>query len=354
MFGRAVHRLAVALACVAVALGAFSCGGAARAPAPDAPARHTGPPLIGSNTKQSCAYSSHSVKTLAGFDKLVHADTQCVIVFNNAAPKWRGWENPWFLGHTNPDVNWAKWATTPGTDRQLVITQNLIPSSLNKTNWRYQGARGAFVAHAKRLAQNLVAAGLGDSVIRLAHEANGVWTNDNIGKTSSDFDAWRKTWRKTVLAMRSVPGADFRFDWCVNAGVRAIPLKYFYPGSDVVDIVGIDAYDAGIKDLGPGRKRWETIYKRPLGIKDVLHFARAHHKPLSFPEWGIAAPAQSTLTAGDDPAYLQGLARVVRGNRVAYQAYFYAHQYATGLAKSSKSLRVYRQRFGQRGDSAGH
>ena len=351
------RQLPAALLCAAVSLGAFSCGGASSSPAPgDGPpppsGRTTGPPLIGTNTKQSCAYSSHSVKKLTDFDRLVGRNTQCVIVFNNVSKNWRSWENPWFLGLKDPDHNWANWATTPNTDRQLVITQNMIPSGLNKTNWRQAGARGAFVQHAKRLAQNLVAAGLGDSVIRLGHEANGVWTNDNIGKTSRDFDMWRKYWRKIVLAMRSVPGAAFKFDWCVNAGVRPIPLKYFYPGSDVVDIVGIDAYDAGIKDVGPGRKRWKVIYNRPLGIREVLRFARAHHKPLSFPEWGLAAPAKATLTAGDDPAYVNGIARVVRHRRVAYQAYFYAHEYAPGLAKSSKSLRAYRMRFGQAGDSA--
>jgi Glycosyl hydrolase family 26 len=358
MFGRVKRRLPTAILCAAAAFGAFSCGGATSSPAPgrgqppQPSGRHTGAPLISVNSKQSCAYSSHSVKKLARFDKLVHRDTQCVIVFNNASKDWRNWENPWFLGHTNPDVNWANWATTPGTDRQLVITQNMIPTSLTKAGWRESGARGAFVPHAKRLAQNLVAAGLGDSVIRLGHEANGVWTNDNIGKTSRDFDAWRRYWRKIVVTMRSVPGAAFKFDWCVNAGVRPIPLKYFYPGSDVVDIVGIDAYDAGIKGVGAGGKRWRVIYNRPLGIRDVLRFARAHHKPLSFPEWGLAAPAESTLTAGDDPAYVNGIARVVRHRRVAYQAYFYAHQYAPGLAKSSKSLRAYRKRFGQAGDSA--
>jgi hypothetical protein len=351
------RQLPTAFLCAAVSLAAIGCGGASSTPAPgDGPpapsGRHTGPPLIGVNTKQSCAYSSHSVSKLAAFDRLVRRDTQCVIVFNNVSKNWRNWENPWFLGHNDPDHNWAAWATAPNTDRQLVITQNMIPSVLNKTNWRQAGARGAFVNHAKRLARNLVAAGLGDSVIRLGHEANGVWTNDNIGKTSSDFDAWRRYWRQIVLAMRSVPGAAFKFDWCVNAGVRPIPLKYFYPGSDVVDIVGIDAYDAGIKGVRPGRKRWKVIYNRPLGIREVLRFARAHHKPLSFPEWGLAAPAKATLTAGDDPAYVNGIARVVRHRRVAYQAYFYAHQYAPGLAKSSKSLRAYRKRFGAAGDSA--
>ncbi len=43
--------------------------------------------------------------------------------------------------------------------------------------------------------------------------------------------------------MRSVPGASFRFDWTINAGYRPIPFNDYYPGNDVVDIIGMDVYD---------------------------------------------------------------------------------------------------------------
>ena len=45
--------------------------------------------------------------------------------------------------------------------------------------------------------------------------------------------------------MKSVPGANFTFDWCVNAGYRAINLNAYYPGDDVVDVVGVVAHDVG-------------------------------------------------------------------------------------------------------------
>ncbi len=299
------------------------------------------------DAKRVCAYTGHSIATLQQFDALVGRNVDCAEIFSNSSTTWADWENPWFLHASNPDNDWKAWATAPGTSRQLVISQNLFPASENAWDWRTAGAAGDYEAHAQALARNLVAAGLGDAVIRLSPEANGDWNSDSIGSTKADFDLWREFWRNTVLAMRSVPGANFSFDWCINAHVRPIPLGDFYPGDDVVDIVGIDAYDSGVPI---GQPRWATIFGWADGIEDVLDFSRAHGKPLSIPEWGVA-PADSNLSGGDDPAYVDGIAGVVRQNPVAYQAYFYRYGYATQLAQGTASLEAYRRHFGDGGDS---
>src|SRR4051812_37978882 len=281
---------------------------------------------------------------------MVGRDIDCALVYNDASPDWAGWENPWFLHHPDPNLNWARWATAPGTSRRLIITQNLFPSSENNADWRHAGARRDYAAHAAALARNLVAAGLGDAIIRLGHEANGTWYPDSIGSTDGDFALWVAFWRTTVTAMRSVPGANFRFDWCVNAAWRPIALSKFYPGDDVVDIVGIDAYDSGVQPTVADR--WSTIWSRTGGVRDVLSFATAHGKALSIPEWGVGTADQS-LAGGDDAAYVDGIAGVVRDNRVAYQAYFSNYQWATQLANGPLSLAAYRRHFGVDGDAVG-
>jgi glycosyl hydrolase family 26 len=299
--------------------------------------------------KRVCAYSSHSIASLNALSRSIGRDVDCAVVFNNASPDWAGWQKPWFTRSPPADHNWTAWATAPGKHRTLIISQNLFPSSLNGTNWRQAGASGAFTGHAKTLARNLVAAGLGHSVIRLSHEANGTWGPDNIGSNDAQFAQWRQFWRNTVLAMKSVPGAHFKFDWTINARVRPISLAKFYPGDDVVDIVGIDAYDVGVP---PGQNRWTTLYNSPDGIGDVVRFARAHGKPLSFPEWGIGPQGGAQQAGGDDPAYVNGIARVVRKNDTAYQAYFYSGAYQAQLKRSPRSLAAYRRHFGANGDSA--
>jgi hypothetical protein len=306
--------------------------------------------LLGGSSRPSTrvCVSAQSRSAIAAFGKLVGRPIDCALVFNDAAPDWAGWVRPWFTNHPYDDLNFGRWATAPG--HELIITQNLFPSTVAATDWRDAGARGDYARYARELARNLVAAGLGNSVIRLGHEANGTWYPDSIGTTPRDFARWREFWRKTVVAMRSVPGAHFRFDWCVNAAVRNIPLNDYYPGDDVVDIVGVDAYDVGVHSL---RDRWPAIYKRPGGVRDVLEFAKAHRKPLSIPEWGVGpASDRAYLPGGDDPGYVNGIAAVVRGNDVAYQSYFFKHEWADQLLRSPASLAAYRRHFGARGDSA--
>ena len=312
------------------------------------PAAATASPSDPLDAKQTCVYVG-PIAPLAGFDALVGRPTDCAMVYNDASPDWAGWEDPWFTHHPDPNYNWVKWQqAVPG--RRLIITQNLFPSELNNTDWRSAGAAGAYTDHARKLAQRLVAVGQGNAVIRLAHEANGDWYADSIGNTDRQMQQWRQFWRKTVKAMQSVPGANFKFDFCVNAGYRAIPLSDYYPGNDVVDIIGIDAYDSASK-LPAGAARWQALYDQPGGIHEVLDFAKAHGKPLSIPEWGIGPTGDKYLSAGDDPAYVDGIASVVRNNNVAYQSYFYSHQWATQLANSPRSLAAYRAHFGSGGDS---
>jgi hypothetical protein len=301
-------------------------------------------------SKADCIYAANDIGVLEGFERLVNRQFDCALVFNNAAADWPGWEKPWFLTNQDPRYNWATWATAPGTHRQLVITNNLFPTEVNGSDWLTAGAAGAYEGHARALARNLVAAGLGNSVIRLAHEANDTSYPYSLDSSNQDLVKWRQFWRRTVLAMRSVPGAHFLFDWCINAHQRPIPLSQWYPGDDVVDIVGIDAYDAGVP---AGQDRWQTIYNQSDGIRDVLSFARAHGKPVSLPEWGLWTPGPPSLGGADDAAYVNGIANVVRSNRVAYQSYFYNLDSQTLLRSDPLSLSAYRRHFGAGGDSAG-
>lgn len=260
---------------------------------------------------------------------------QCAVVFNDAAPDWTSWERPWFVAHGDPNLNWGRWATTPGTSRLLVISQSLTPDSVLRTDWRRRGATGAYDRHFTALARNLIAAGLGRSVIRLAHEANYEGSKNPVGARHDQRVQWRRFWRRAARTMRRVPGARFRFDWTINAHWQPIPLAEIYPGNDAVDIVGIDAYDAGVT---VSRNRWHVIRTQQNGIADVARFARRHGKPLSLPEWGLMPRGPRWLGGGDDPAYVDGIASTLRTNRVAYQAYFYAGDTRAQLRRSPRSL----------------
>lgn len=299
------------------------------------------------NAKQQCVYSAHEISILDQFDRLVGQQVNCAMVFNDATSTWAQWAHPWFINYTNePNYNWSQWATAPGTSRRLIITQNLFPSSLVGTDWLQRGAAGDFTQYATQLAQSLVAAGLGNSVIRLSPEANGTWKQDSLGTTPAQWHLWDEFWSKTVLAMRAVPGAHFAFDWCVSALWRALPLNEIYPGNKVVDIIGVDAYDTG--NLGStDAARWAHVDTAPFGLEAIRNFARAQGKPLSVPEWGVSLKSMSD-GFGDDPTFVAGIAKFVQDNNVAYQSYFFKYGYAIQLHAGTRSLAAYKSGFGAR------
>jgi hypothetical protein len=274
--------------------------------------------------------------------------------FIDADPTWEAWDHPWILNDRRnaPQYDWTDWLAADRAHRFLVLTIGLIPSDLQGEDWLGAGATGAYDQYARVLARNLIAAGMGAVTIRLGHEANGTWYPDSIPDTSFGDLLWVQFWRNTVNAMRSVPGAHFRFDWTVNAGYRRIPLNAFYPGNQYVDVIGVDAYDTDADSYtGP---RLTAVLHQPDGLLAVRAFARAHHKPLSVPEWGIgpAAPPGQPGTGGSDPAYINALARIFRSGGVLYQGYFPAGVYGRELIDSPASLSAYRRQFGRGGNDA--
>jgi hypothetical protein len=293
-------------------------------------------------SKEACAYSAHSIATLNAFGAMVGHQMSCAMVYVDQTTTWQQWETPWILSPPSADTNWVSWATTPGANRQLVITQDLIPSDVATSDWLDAGAAGDYESYAQTFAQNLVAAGLGNSIIRLAPEANGNWFADSLGTTPEQWAQWVQFWRNTVIAMRSVPGANFQFDWCINYLYRDLPLSEIYPGNDVVNIIGIDVYDDG--NLGStGAARWNKADTGADGVQALVQFAAANGKPISIPEWGVDTVAHGG--GGDDPAFVNGIASVVANNPTAYQSYFYKDTWAQQFAPGTQSVAAYAADF---------
>jgi hypothetical protein len=307
---------------------------------------------MGSGKKQVCAYSQNQTAMLPTFAALVgRAAVDCGMVYVNSTD-WAGWDSPWFLHYTDPDYNWATWVhNSPANDpRQLIVNTTLIPSSLASADWRAEGAAGDFDSYDQALAQNLIGAGLSNAIIVLAPEANGNWEYDYIGSTASQIADWIQAWRNTVIAMRSVPGANFQFVWTVNNRVPATPFASYYPGDDVVDIIGDDAYDSGVTD---DANDWSEVSASVDGVNALVAFAQAHGKPVAFPEWGVGVRNTSNLAGNDDPGYLNGFANVIASNDVAFQSYFFNYEWETELQQGPASLAAYQAAFGDGGWAVG-
>ncbi len=300
------------------------------------------------DTKTTCLYTAGSVSALTSFARLTGRPVNCVLLFNDANTTWAEWDKPWFTEPSAADADWRGWLRADPAGRRVVLSQEMVPDDV-PSNWRELGAAGAYDGYARQLAASLVAAGMGNAVVRLGHEMNGTWYHDSLGNDPAQYGDWSAYWARIVRAMRSVPGAHFLFDWNVNAGYRNIPPASYYPGDSVVDVIGIDMYDSGM----PGNPRnpavrWARLNSEPGGLAELVAFARKHGKPLSFPEWGVVDASGGGV--GDDPAYVTGIASAIKDNDVVYQVYF---DRATGgvmmLKDAPRSLRLWVKYFGPRG-----
>jgi hypothetical protein len=288
--------------------------------------------IIAGNSKANCIYLNavNGVLTAAELSQVEAATGvtyNCIEQFADGEPQWSDWENPWLTATVSD--GWDSWlAASP--DHQLVLGLNLVPNSVspsgNPTNtaWEAVCASGVYDQYAVTLAQNLVAEGAGNSVIRLGKEFNGDWENDFIGNpTDSNYSTeianWDACYQNEVTAMRSVSGEHFLFDWNPNTCVTSFPLAQVYPGNAYVDIIGADFYDADcLSGESAAAEGWNALYtldgNSQVSLSAIVAFAKEEGKPLSIPEWGEVS--------GDDSTYMSGVISVVQNNDVAYQSYF--------------------------------
>ncbi len=282
---------------------------------------------------------------LSNAEAAVGVPVSCVSAYVNGAVSWFQWENPWV---SEPQKGYTAWVAEDPKVRQLVLQVDLIPQSLEDPSdplgWEQLCADGQFDTHARQLGKNLVAAGLGHSVIRLGAEMNGPWETDFVGTTSVEQNQWAKCFAAEVTAMRQAPGGHFLFVWNPNACTENIPYSNFYPGNAYVDIVGLDLYNQICTAPSSASITWDQLVHEPAGLASFEAFARAHHKPMSFPEWGLVQ-----ATNGDDPAYVDGIGSTFTKGDFAFESYFDAGDSGTlQLGPSTPhSLAAFQKWFGK-------
>jgi len=189
---------------------------------------------------------------------------------------------------------WARWRTGRD-DRMFVLNVPMLERNeehVSDTEVRLllrQGAAGRFDHHFRALAERLVRLKVPDTVIVLGWEMNGTTYTHRCGP---DPQAWKTYWNRIVTAMRAVPGQRFRFDFAPSRGRDAVPWTQCYPGDDSVDIVGMDSYDQ------PAGVTFDEQVNEPYGLQAQVNFAKAHGKPVSYPEWGL-------FRNGDNAEYMR-------------------------------------------------
>ncbi len=247
-----------------------------------------------------------------------------------SSDSWDSIESPtWFVNQWN------------GSGARLVLSVPMLPGSGATLA---QGATGAYNSNFRVLAEQLVAAGAGNAIVRLGWEMNGNWfpwsiENGNAG----NYAAY---WRQIVDTMRLV-SPNFQFDFCPNDGSShvdgaALNPESAYPGDAYVNYIGLDVYDESwVPGSSLEANRWTGYLNQPYGLEWQRSFAAAHNKQITFPEWGLWP--SSTNGGGDAPAFVQNMYDWMTHSNLAYQMYFNAS--TSVLASYPKSQALYRQVF---------
>lgn len=212
-----------------------------------------------------------------------------------------------------------------GSGYSMIWGVPILPSSGDYT--LAIGATGAYDQYFVTLAEGLVAGGQGNSIIRLGWEFNGVSFPWSARGQAANFIAY---WQQIVTAMRSVPGANFMFEWNPNIGDEgAGNLANYYPGNSYVDLIGLDVYDISWGNYRGASAEFTTLETEPYGLDWLASFSAQMGKPMTLPEWGLGWGASrdglavsdpgTETSGGDDATYINDMARWISTNNV-YEA----------------------------------
>lgn len=118
----------------------------------------------------------------------------------------------------------------------------------------------------------------------------GDWEG-NIGFYWKWSDAKRAaiiaSWRQRHAAFEKVAPGLFEHVWCPNYAAGGLNVESFYPGDDVVDVIGMDHYWKHQWETTNPDTAWDKIRNARFGLKWQADFADAHGKLKEASEWAI-------------------------------------------------------------------
>jgi hypothetical protein len=166
---------------------------------------------------------------------------------------------------------------------------------------------------------------------RFQHEFNGTWMAWSV-RSDEDAQFFVRGWRRFARIFREVFADDDRYQlvWSPNAGVattNVTNIRDCYPGSDYVDVIGIDYYDFFRLQSEADWARQVSAVDRgggPLGIGAWTSYAFQMDKPLALAEWG--------QQFGDNPLFIEKIYSFIAANlyagtgtsagKIIYEVYF--------------------------------
>ena len=192
----------------------------------------------------------------------------------------------------------------------------------------YAASPSTWDAKFTTLAQNLVAAGFSNAIIRLMWEPDsGIYSSEDLTSASN----YATLWRDAYTSMMGVSGAQFQWAWYWGGNFDAKTNSTAYPGNAYVNYLTFDFYDqswdgsCGIPYNGSNFTAsqenclWSDDFNGLLS--GLTSFASAHGKPVGIGEFGVIDRSDGH-GGGDDPTFVEDFATWLKANNVAWASYF--------------------------------
>jgi beta-mannanase len=149
---------------------------------------------------------------------------------------------------------------------------------------------GTYDGYIRQTAQSVKAYG-GPVNLRFGHEMNGDWYP--WGKRPADYVAAYR-YIHTLFQQEGV--TNVRWMWCVNITETPQELTAYYPGNDVVDVVGIDGFNFGTTQNYGGWRSFANLFG-----PTYTYVAKTYPKPI------IIAETASAEQGGDKAAWVKAM-----------------------------------------------
>jgi Glycosyl hydrolase family 26 len=167
--------------------------------------------------------------------------------------------------------------------------------------------------------------------VRLGWEANRgyPWSYSGAGE-NADPQVYKDAYRRIASIYKAeLPGA--RIVWN-HLKRHTVPIADYYPGDNVVDVIGIDPYDncqgGGCVDSDEEWRRFLGGYDPKTGmaqgLQGLLDFAKSRGKTLSVCEWGASNEAEAEDFGSNNPFYVAAMFEFFERNArwIEYENYF--------------------------------
>ncbi len=143
-------------------------------------------------------------------------------------------------------------------------------------------------------------------ILRFAHEMNGNWYPWGRGQGGNQPQDYVDAFRRTVQIFDEQGVTNVRWMWSPNAvSPRSAPLAEYYPGDDVVDLLGFSGYNGGAEIASMGG--W--LSPSQLFATTLTELESLADKPI------VVAETAAARIGGDRPAWVVDLVATLRSYR---------------------------------------